>query len=122
LRCRRVLSDGVTKRDMIISGDLKVYPRDVDEVLFSHSKILECAIGISHAYSSERTKAFVVLKPGMKDTADEIIAYCKDNLVKYKVPKYVEFVDDLPKSAIGKILQKETRRMALVKGEKSGER
>ena len=62
------------------------------------------------------------MKPGMKATADEIIAYCKDNLVKYKVPKYVESVDDLPNSAIGKILQKETRRMALVKGEKSGEK
>ncbi len=61
------------------------------------------------------------MKLGMKATADEIIAYCKDNLVKYRVPKYVEFVGHLPKSAIGIILLKETRRMALVKGEKSGE-
>lgn len=72
------------------------------------------------AYSGERIKAFVVLKPRMNATADEIIDYCKENLVKYKVPKYVEFVDDLPKSAIGKILRKEIRRMELVKTEKSG--
>ena len=111
------------KRDMIISGGLKIYPRDVDEVLFSQPKILEAGvIGVPDAYSGERIKAFVVMKPGMKATADETIAYCKDNLVKYKVSKYVESVDDLPNSAIGKILQKETRRMALVKGEKSGEK
>jgi acyl-CoA synthetase (AMP-forming)/AMP-acid ligase II len=85
---------------MLMAGGLKVYPRDVDEVLLSHSKILDdCAIGISHAYSSERIKAFVVMKPGMKPTADEIIAYCKENLVKYWVSKYAESVDDLPNSA-----------------------
>jgi long-chain acyl-CoA synthetase len=90
---------------MIISGGLKSYPRDVDEIVFSQPKILEAwLIGVPDAYSGERIKPFVVLKPGMKATADEIIAYCKDNLVKYKVRKYVEFVDDLPKSAIGKIL------------------
>ncbi len=109
------------KKDMIISGGFNVYPRDVDEVLFSHPKIFEaCVIGVPDAYSGERIKAFVVLKPGMTATADEILAYCKENLVKYKVPKYVEFVDDLPKSAIGKILRKEIRRMELVKTEKGG--
>ncbi|MGO9566519.1 MAG: long-chain-fatty-acid--CoA ligase [Desulfomonilaceae bacterium] len=111
------------KKDMIIAGGFNVYPRDVDEVLFSHPKVLEaCVIGVPDAYSGERIKAFVVLKQGMKATPEEIIAYCKENLVKYKVPKYVEFVDDLPKSAIGKILRKEIRRMELVKAEKSGER
>lgn len=106
-----------------MSGGFIVHPRDVDEVLFSHPEILEaCVIGVPDAYSGERIKAFVVLKPGMKATADEIIAYCKENLVKYKVQKYVEFVDDLPKNAIGKILPKEIRRLELVKGEKGGER
>jgi long-chain acyl-CoA synthetase len=84
LRCRRALSDGVNKRDMIISGGLKAYPRDVDEIVFSQPKILDaCVIGVPDAYSGERIKAFVVMKLGMKATADEIIAYCKDNLVKY---------------------------------------
>jgi long-chain acyl-CoA synthetase len=102
------------KKDMIISGGFNIYPRDIDEVLFSHPKVLEaCAIGRPDAYSGERVKAFVVLKPGEEATAEEIIDFCKENLAKYKVPKYVEFVDDLPKSAIGKILRKELKRMEL---------
>jgi long-chain acyl-CoA synthetase len=100
------------KKDMIISGGFNIYPRDVDEVLFAHPKILEaCVIGVPDAYSGERIKAYVVLKEGETATTDEIIDYCKENLVKYKVPKYVEFVTDLPKSAVGKILRKELRMM-----------
>ncbi len=100
------------KKDMIISGGYNIYPRDVDEVLFSYPKILEaCAIGISDEYSGEKVKAFVVLKQREEATEFEIIEYCKQNLAKYKVPKYVEFVDSLPKSAIGKILRKELRRL-----------
>ena len=98
------------KKDMIISGGFNIYPRDVDEVLFSHPKILEaCAIGVPDDYSGERIKAYVVLKEGETATPEEIVDYCKQNLVKYKVPKYVEFVKDLPKSAVGKILRKELR-------------
>ncbi len=107
------------KKDMIISGGFNIYPRDVDEVLFSHPKILEaCAIGVPDSYSGERIKAFVVLKQGETATPEEIIEYCKENLVKYKVPKFVEFVDDLPKSAVGKILRKELRSMELSKEDK----
>jgi len=107
------------KKDMIISGGFNIYPRDVDEVLFSHPKILEaCAIGVPDEYSGEKIKAFVVLKPGANATADEIIAYCKENLAKYKVPKYVEFIDNIPKSAIGKILRKEIRSMEIVRSQK----
>ncbi|MDQ7782063.1 MAG: long-chain fatty acid--CoA ligase [Desulfomonilaceae bacterium] len=107
------------KKDMIISGGFNIYPRDVDEVLFTHPKVVEaCVIGVPDAYSGERIKAFVVLKKGETATAEEIIDYCKENLVKYKVPKYVEFVDDLPKSAVGKILRKELRAMELSKKEK----
>ncbi len=104
------------KKDMIISGGFNIYPRDVDEVLFAHPKVLEaCVIGVPDQYSGERIKAFLVLKPGENVTAEEIIDYCKENLVKYKVPKYVEFVQDLPKSAVGKILRKELRQMELAK-------
>ena len=100
------------KKDMIISGGFNIYPRDVDEVLFTHPKILEgCAIGVPDEYSGERIKAYVVLKEGETATPIEIIDYCKENLVKYKVPKYVEFVKELPKSAVGKILRKELRTM-----------
>lgn len=100
------------KKDMIISGGFNIYPRDVDEVLFAHPKLIEaCVIGVPDVHSGERIKAYVVLKPGETATALEIIDYCRENLVKYKVPKYVAFVDDLPKSAVGKILRKELRRM-----------
>jgi long-chain acyl-CoA synthetase len=100
------------KKDMIISGGFNIYPRDVDEVLFTHPKVLEaCVIGVPDEYSGERIKAFVVLKPGENATTEEIIDFCKQNLVKYKVPKYVEFVNDLPKSAVGKILRKELRKL-----------
>jgi long-chain acyl-CoA synthetase len=111
------------KKDMIVSGGYNIYPRDVDEVLFSHPKVLEaCVIGVHDAYSGERIKAFVVLKPGERSSIPEIIDYCKKNLAKYKVPKYVEFVEDLPKSAIGKILRKELRRRELARTQKKEER
>jgi long-chain acyl-CoA synthetase len=64
LRCRKELSDGVNQRDMIISGGFKVYSRDVEEVLFSHLKILEAGVmGVPDVYSGQRIRAFVVLKP-----------------------------------------------------------
>jgi long-chain acyl-CoA synthetase len=98
------------KKDMIISGGFNIYPRDVDEVLFSHPKILEaCAVGVPDSHSGERVKAFVVLKPGESATEQEIIDFCRERLTAYKVPKYVEFMDELPKSAIGKILRKDLR-------------
>ena len=106
------------KKDMIITGGYNIYPRDVDEVLFTHPKIMEaCVIGVPDEYSGERIKAFVVLKEGETLTAEEVVGYCKENLVKYKVPKYVEFVEDLPKSAVGKILRKELRAAELAKKE-----
>jgi long-chain acyl-CoA synthetase len=109
------------KKDMIISGGFNIYPRDVDEVLFTHPKILEaCVIGVPDEYSGERIKAYVVLKEGQTATVEEIINYCKENLVKYKVPKYVEFVQDLPKSAVGKILRKELRTMDQATGPNGG--
>jgi long-chain acyl-CoA synthetase len=111
------------KKDMIISGGNNIYPRDVDEVLFSHPKVLEaCVIGVPDPYSGERIKAFVVLKPGERCSIPEIIDYCKKNLAKYKVPKYVEFVDGLPKTAIGKILRKELRRRELARTQKKEEK
>jgi long-chain acyl-CoA synthetase len=107
------------KKDMIISGGFNIYPRDVDEVLFAHPKVLEaCVIGVPDQHSGERIKAFVVLKQGETATEAEIIEYCAKDLVKYKVPKYVEFVEELPKSAVGKILRKELRMMDQAKAQK----
>jgi long-chain acyl-CoA synthetase len=104
------------KKDMIIAGGYNIYPRDIDEVLFEHPKILEaCAVGIPDPYRGETVKAFVVLKPGEKMTEEEVIKYCGEKLAKYKVPKMVEFTNSLPKSGVGKILRKELRAMELAK-------
>ena len=98
------------KKDLIISGGLNVYPRDIDEVLFEHSKILEaCAIGIPHPTRGEAVKVFVVLKEGETATKEEIIEYCASKLAKFKLPTEVEFRDELPKSNVGKVLRKELR-------------
>ncbi len=95
------------KKDLVIAGGFNVYPREIDEVLFGHPKVLDAvAVGIPDAYRGETLKCYVVLKPGETATGDEIIAYCKTKLVAYKVPKLVEFRDEVPKTAIGKVLRK----------------
>ncbi len=104
------------KKDMIIAGGYNVYPRDIEEVLYEHPKILEAAvIGIPDPYRGETVKAFVVLRPGESATADDIVAFCKERLAAYKVPKQVEFRDTLPKNIIGKMLRRELREQELAK-------
>jgi len=98
------------KKDMIIAGGYNIYPRDIDEVLYQHPKVLDAvSLGIPHDYRGETVKAFIVLKEGETATANEIIEFCKKKLAIYKVPKLVEFRDDLPKSPVGKILRKVLR-------------
>ncbi len=95
------------KKDMIIAGGFNIYPREIDEVLFEHPKVLDAvAVGIPDAYRGETLKCYIVLKPGQTATTDEIIAYCKGKLAAYKVPRLVEFRDEVPKTAIGKVLRK----------------
>jgi long-chain acyl-CoA synthetase len=99
------------KKDLIISGGYNVYPRDVDEVFYEHPKVQEaCSIGIPHPRRGEAVKVFVVLKPGQSLTREELMDYCKDRLARYKLPEEIEFRDDLPKSAVGKVLRKELRK------------
>ena len=99
-------------KDMIISGGYNVYPRDIDEVLFEHPKILEaCCIGIPHEKRGEAIKAFVILKEGENMTDREVKDYCKTKLAAYKLPTVVEFKQELPKSNVGKILRKDLRKM-----------
>jgi long-chain acyl-CoA synthetase len=96
------------KKDMIIAGGYNIYPRDVEEVLYQHPKILEAAVaGVADAYRGETVKAFVVLKPGETATADDIIAFCRERLAAFKAPKLVAFRDSLPKTMIGKILRRQ---------------
>jgi len=95
---------------MILSGGLNVYPRDIEEVFFQHSKILEAAaIGVPHPSRGEQVKVFVALKAGETATQEELIEYCKDKLATYKIPTEIEFREELPKSNVGKILKKELR-------------
>ena len=104
------------KTDMIIAGGYNIYPVELDDVLMGHPKILEaCTIGIPHDYRGETVKAFIVVKEGEKLTEDEVIKYCKENLAAYKVPKIIEFIDDLPKSAVGKILRRKLKEMEMEK-------
>jgi len=103
-------------KDMVISGGYNVYPRDIDEVLFQHPKIVEaCSIGIPHPSRGEAIKAFIVLKEGETLTEKEIIEFCDSRLAKYKLPTEIEFRKELPKSTVGKVLRKELRAEELKK-------
>lgn len=98
------------KKDLVISSGYNIYPVEVDNVLFDHPKILEaCAVGVPDSYRGESLKAFVVLKEGEELTAEEVTGYCRERLAPYKVPREVEFLDELPKTAVGKILRRELR-------------
>ena len=101
------------KKDMINVGGMKVYPRDVEEVLFQHPGVKEAAvIGVPDDFSGEAVKAFVVPKEGAGNlTEKDIIDFCAARLVKYKVPKHVEFVVELPKTLIGKVLRRKLREL-----------
>ncbi|MCP4746019.1 MAG: long-chain fatty acid--CoA ligase [Desulfobacteraceae bacterium] len=100
-------------KDMIISGGYNVFPRDIDEILFSHPKVKEaCAVGVPHPIRGEQIKAFVVLSEGERITEKELIDYCAKSLAKFKLPTSINFIEDLPKSNIGKILRKELRKIA----------
>ena len=96
------------KKDMIIVGGFNVYPREVEEVLFQHPKVLEATVaGVPDPKSIERVKAYVVLKPGQTATVDELMAFCKERLTNYKRPAAIEFRDSLPKTMVGKILRRQ---------------
>ncbi len=94
------------KKEMILVSGFNVYPNEVEEVVASHPKVLEVgAIGVPDKKSTEAVKVFVV-KKDQTLTENELIQYCKENLTAYKVPKHVEFVNEVPKSNVGKILRR----------------
>jgi len=96
------------KKEMIIVSGFNVYPREVEETLARHPAVLEgAAIGMPHPIKGEEVKAFVVLKPGQTATADQLIAFCREQLAPFKVPKAIEFRDSLPKTLIGKVLRRQ---------------
>jgi long-chain acyl-CoA synthetase len=102
------------KKDMIIAGGFNIYPREIEEVLYEHEKIQEVIVaGIPDPYRGETVKAYVVKKKGASLTEEELDAYARKHLAAYKVPRLYEFRDELPKTAVGKIL-----RRALIEEEK----
>jgi len=101
------------KKDLVIRGGFNIYPRDVEEVLYRHPAVLECAVvGVPDAVMGEEVKAYVVLKEGKTATEEDLIKHTQEYLAKYKTPRYIEFVASLPKNPMGKVLRKELRAMA----------
>ena len=99
------------KKDLIITGGYNVYPREIEEVLYTHPAVYEAAVvGIPDEVKGEIPKAFITLKPGQQTSEGEIVAFCKANLAPYKVPRQVEIRSELPKSSTGKILYRELRK------------
>jgi len=96
------------KKDMILgAGGFNIYPREVEEVLYEHPKVREAAaVGVPVEGKGERVKIYVVLKPGETATGEEFIAFCKERMAPYKVPRFVEFRDELPKTLVGKVLRR----------------
>lgn len=98
------------KKDLVLVGGYNVYPREIDEVLYSHPKVKDAVcVGVPHKTRGEILKAYIVLKPGESMTKNEVIAFCRSKLANYKVPKQVEFREDLPKTMVGKILRRAIR-------------
>jgi long-chain acyl-CoA synthetase len=95
------------KKDVIISAGMNVYPREVEEVLHQHPEVVEAAvIAVSSSVRGEVVKAYVVAEAGAALSKSDIVQFCRDKLSKFKIPKQVEFVDELPKSAMGKVLRR----------------
>jgi acyl-CoA synthetase (AMP-forming)/AMP-acid ligase II len=98
------------KEDMIISGGFNVYPKEVEDVLYQHPAVLEAVVfGIPDEVWGEAVKAVISLKSGMAADAEEIIAFCKQRLAGYKKPKSVAFIQEIPKTAVGKIARRVLR-------------
>lgn len=92
------------QKEMVIVGGFNVYPREIEEVLFALPCVQDCGVvGVSHPYRGEVLCAFLVLDPGVAVTESEILKYCQENLVRYKVPAAVHFVHTLPRTAVGKL-------------------
>ncbi len=98
------------KKDVIKPSGFQVWPREVEEVIASHPAVMEVGVaGVPDERQGEAVKAWVVLEPGQSLTQEELRAWCKQQLAAYKVPRYVEFCADLPKSTVGKVLRRELR-------------
>ncbi len=108
------------RKDVIIASGYNVYPREVEEVIHQHPKVAEAAvIGVPDPYRGETVKAFIVPKEGEELDEEELLAFLRERLARYKVPKLIEFRESLPKTAVGKVLKRELRAQELRKLGKS---
>jgi len=100
-------------KDVIIISGFNVYPSEIEEVVMTHNKIFEAGcVGITNEEGSEAIKLFVSIMPGEMLTVEEVIEHCRNQLTGYKIPKIVEFIDEIPKSNVGKILRRQLRERA----------
>jgi len=98
------------KKDLIIRGGENIYPKEIENILYRHPDVLEAGvIGVPDPVYGESVKAFVALKTPGSVTEEELLEFCKKELPSYKRPKAVQFLESLPKSAVGKILRRELR-------------
>jgi len=108
------------KKDMAIVGGFNVYPKDVEEVLFTHPKVaLAAVVGLPDPHTGEKIKAFIQLRPGMQATEEEILEFCKEKMTGYKRPRSVEFRESLPTSVVGKVLRRVLKEEELKKTKRS---
>ena len=102
------------KKDMINASGYKVWPHEIEDVIYGHPAVREAAVvGVPDAYRGETVEVYVSLKPGTAVTEQELIGFCKEQMAAYKYPRSIEFLDDLPKTASGKILRRELRDLNL---------
>jgi long-chain acyl-CoA synthetase len=110
------------KKDMVIVGGYNVYPREIDDVLLEHPGIREAvAVAVLHPTRGETLKAYVVLQEGVTMTAADVVAYCRKKLANYKVPRRVEFRDNLPRAMTGKVLRRALRQEELERYQKNSQ-
>ncbi len=111
------------RKDVIISAGMNIYPREIEEVLLQHPKVMEAAvIGIPSRLREEVVKAFLVVQPGETVTRAEVLEFCRDKLARYKLPREVELRDALPKSIVGKVLKRVLREEERSRQEERGQR
>ena len=104
------------KKDLIVASGYKIWPREVEDVLYQHPAVQEAAVvGVPDEYRGETVKAFVTLKKGMEQdlTPDDIIAFCKGQMAAYKYPRVVEFIPEIPKTLTGKFMRRVLREQEL---------
>lgn len=100
------------KKDLVISGGVNIYPREIEEVLLQHADIKEAgAVGVPNEKWGEHLKAFVVVRPGATLDAQEVLDFCAGRIARIKIPKEVAFINALPRNASGKVLKSELRKL-----------